>query len=111
MKVRRVNVRGRKRRFTSGSRRRVLEVACLLAIASGCSSASSSGHARPTAASAAIESPGQRGAGPNATGRIVTLAASERVRLDAAEVGSGAAGIVLMHDHPADLCGFWPYAV
>jgi hypothetical protein len=26
-------------------------------------------------------------------------------------VGRGPAGVVLLHQHPADLCGFWPYAV
>ena len=26
-------------------------------------------------------------------------------------VGSGPAGVVLLHQHPADLCGFWPYTV
>jgi pimeloyl-ACP methyl ester carboxylesterase len=33
------------------------------------------------------------------------------VRVDAAEVGSGAAGVILVHEYPADLCGFWPFAV
>ena len=111
MKLDRVNAISRRQR-SAGLRRRVIGVACLLAMAaSGCSSAPSSGHSRPAAASATIESPGQRCGGPEANGRIVAFAASDGVRLDAAEVGSGAAGVVLVHEYPADLCGFWPYAV
>ncbi|HET7660839.1 MAG TPA: alpha/beta fold hydrolase, partial [Oryzihumus sp.] len=107
----RVNAISRRQRPV-GLRRRIIAVACLLALASsGCSSASGSGPSRPGAASATTESPGQRCGGPKATGRIVTFAASDGVRLDAAEVGSGAAGVVLVHEYPADLCGFWPYAV
>jgi pimeloyl-ACP methyl ester carboxylesterase len=26
-------------------------------------------------------------------------------------VGGGTAGVVLVHQYPADLCGFWPYSV
>ncbi|MFB9236310.1 alpha/beta hydrolase [Plantactinospora siamensis] len=110
MRMDRINVTGRRWR-PADWRRRVIAIVSLLALAvSGCSSAPSSGHPRP-AASASIESPGQRCGGPQASGRIVTLAASDGVRLDAAEVGSGAAGVVLVHEYPADLCGFWPYAV
>ena len=31
--------------------------------------------------------------------------------LDGAIVGSGTIGVVLAHQYPADLCGWWPYAV
>jgi pimeloyl-ACP methyl ester carboxylesterase len=31
--------------------------------------------------------------------------------LDGVALGSGATGIVLAHEYPADLCGWWPYAV
>ena len=93
-------------------RRRVIAVACLIAMAAtGCSSASGGAHSHPVAASSTAESPGQRCGSSQASARIVTFAASDGVRLDAAEVGSGAAGVVLVHEYPADLCGFWPYAV
>jgi pimeloyl-ACP methyl ester carboxylesterase len=32
------------------------------------------------------------------------------VTLDGAMVGSGQLGAVLIHEYPADLCGWWPYA-
>lgn len=64
-----------------------------------------------SARTAAAQSPEQRCGGPAAGGRIATFAASDGVRLDGAEVGSGRVGAVLVHEYPADLCGFWPYAV
>lgn len=32
-------------------------------------------------------------------------------RLDGAEIGSGPVGVVLGHQYPAELCGWWPFAV
>jgi alpha-beta hydrolase superfamily lysophospholipase len=31
--------------------------------------------------------------------------------LDGADLGSGAVGVVLAHQYPAELCGWWPFAV
>jgi pimeloyl-ACP methyl ester carboxylesterase len=41
----------------------------------------------------------------------VRFPAADGVQLDGVLVGSGPAGVVLLHQYPADLCGFWPYAV
>src|SRR5436309_184498 len=38
------------------------------------------------------------------------LTASDGTRLYAIEAGSGATTVVLMHEYPADLCGWLPYA-
>lgn len=85
---------------------RVIAVGCLVAMAaSGCSAVPCGAHSRPASTSATIDAPGQRCGGPQANGKIVTFAAAVGVRLDAAEIGSGAAGVVLVHEYPADLCG------
>jgi pimeloyl-ACP methyl ester carboxylesterase len=41
----------------------------------------------------------------------VRFRATDGTRLDGALVGSGRAGVVLLHEYPNNLCGFWPYAV
>lgn len=45
----------------------------------------------------------------NAT--VLRFPAADGTQLDGVLVGSGPAGVVLLHQHPAGLCGFWPYAV
>jgi alpha-beta hydrolase superfamily lysophospholipase len=42
---------------------------------------------------------------------VLRFPAADGTQLDGVLVGSGPAGVVLLHQHPADLCGFWPYAV
>jgi len=37
--------------------------------------------------------------------------ASDGTWLDGATLGTGSVGVVLAHEYPADLCGWWPYAV
>jgi pimeloyl-ACP methyl ester carboxylesterase len=48
---------------------------------------------------------------PNAAATLVHFRAGDGTRLDGALVGSGRTGVVLLHESPNDLCGFWPYAV
>ena len=36
------------------------------------------------------------------------VATADGTQLDGVLVGSGPAGVVLLHQHPGDLCGFWP---
>jgi pimeloyl-ACP methyl ester carboxylesterase len=42
--------------------------------------------------------------------RTLWLTASDGTRLDGAELGEGSRGVVLLHESPADLCGWAPYA-
>lgn len=41
--------------------------------------------------------------------RTLWLTASDGTRLDGAELGDGPRGVVLLHESPADLCGWEPY--
>jgi len=40
----------------------------------------------------------------------VWFEATDGTLLDGAFVGSGSSGVVLAHEYPADLCGWWPFA-
>jgi pimeloyl-ACP methyl ester carboxylesterase len=42
--------------------------------------------------------------------RTLWFTASDGTRLDGAELGDGPRGVVLLHESPADLCGWAPYA-
>ena len=42
--------------------------------------------------------------------RTLWFSASDGTHLDGAEFGSGPRGVVLLHESPADLCGWTPYA-
>jgi pimeloyl-ACP methyl ester carboxylesterase len=99
-------------------RRRLISIplaaglACLLAVGvSGCTAASGGVRVTATAVASTLQTPTERCGRPAASGRIETFAAGDGVRLDGAEVGSGPSGVVLVHEYPADFCGFWPYAV
>src|SRR6266702_23786 len=51
-------------------------------------------------------------AGPAvAAASLIHFRATDGTRLDGALVGSGRTGVVLLHQYPNNLCGFWPYAV
>jgi dienelactone hydrolase len=43
--------------------------------------------------------------------RVVSFTTRDGVRLDGALVGEGPMGIVFIHEYPADLCGWWQFAV
>src|SRR5262245_42643588 len=51
---------------------------------------------------------GSRGAGVDA--KTLWFRAADGTRLDGAELGSGERGVVLLHESPADLCDWAPYA-
>jgi alpha-beta hydrolase superfamily lysophospholipase len=42
--------------------------------------------------------------------RTLWFTASDGTRLDGAELGEGSRGVILLHESPADLCGWAPYA-
>jgi pimeloyl-ACP methyl ester carboxylesterase len=58
-----------------------------------------------------LEQPARRCGPPHDRAVLLRFASSDGVQLSGAMVGGGAAGVVLVHQYPADLCGFWPYAV
>jgi pimeloyl-ACP methyl ester carboxylesterase len=47
---------------------------------------------------------------PDAAGSLIHFKSTDGTRLDGALAGSGRAGVVLVHEFPNNLCGFWPYA-
>jgi len=48
---------------------------------------------------------------PAGAATVVRFKARDGVLLDGAMVGGGPAGVLLLHEYPADLCGGWPFAV
>ncbi len=83
--------------------KRLLVVAALLA---GCGSGD---HARP-----AVKPPpplvSRCGDLPVGTpSRTLWFSGSDGTRLDGVELGGGARGVILLHESPADLCGWVPY--
>jgi hypothetical protein len=58
-----------------------------------------------------LEQPATRCGPPGDRAALLRFASSDGVQLSGAMVGGGTAGVVLVHEYPADLCGFWPYAV
>ncbi len=97
----------------------VVTVTALLAAA--CSGTSGSGGA-PTTTSGAqatatttaalkpLEQPSTRCGPPNTRATLLRFKAADGTVLDGVIVGRGTTGVVLVHEYPADLCGFWPFA-
>jgi dienelactone hydrolase len=94
-------------------------LATLALVVTACSGSSDSGAnggaaAQATTTTAAalqpLEQPASRcgTAATNAT--LVRFQAADGTSLDGVLVGSGPAGVVLAHQYPSDLCGFWPFA-
>ncbi len=66
----------------------------------------------PAAVAAPPAPPAQRCGTPDRAAKVLTLRTADGVRLDAAEVGAGARGVVLVHESGGKaLCGWWPFAV
>jgi pimeloyl-ACP methyl ester carboxylesterase len=65
-------------------------------------------HARPAAPPP--PSLAKRCGDVHARSRTLWFQASDGTKLDGAELGSGGRGVVLLHESPADLCGWEPYA-
>jgi dienelactone hydrolase len=92
-------------------------------VASACAGPSSSGGRAATPDSARaettgttapalqpLEQPSTRCGPPDTTATLVRFKAADGTSLDGVMVGRGPAGVVLVHEYPADLCGFWPFA-
>jgi dienelactone hydrolase len=92
----------------------------VLVLASACSSGSPA-SAPPTPSTAASPSPSptlahleplaERCGIPEAPSSEMWFAARDGTQLDGAVLGSGPVGVVLGHQYPAELCGWWPFAV
>ena len=68
--------------------------------------------ALPATATAAPPPPAQRCGAPDRAANTLTLRTADGVRLDAAQVGEGPKGVVLVHESGGKaLCGWWPFAV
>jgi pimeloyl-ACP methyl ester carboxylesterase len=88
-------------------------------LAAGCSGTSggggqpapSDGQAATATTLAPLAQPSSRCGPPAVKATVLRLPAADGTQLDGVLVGGGPAGVVLLHQHPADLCGFWPYAV
>ena len=72
-------------------------------------------HARPvppltqSASSASTKASDRCGSGAT-TGKVITFRTADGTTLDGVLVGHARIGVVLVHEYPADLCGFLPYA-
>jgi alpha-beta hydrolase superfamily lysophospholipase len=103
-------------------RRRVFWVAANLTVVSllvaACSGASSSGSEGTTAQATTttagalqpLEQPASRCGTATTKATLVRFQAADGTSLDGVLVGGGPAGVVLVHQYPSDLCGFWPFA-
>jgi alpha-beta hydrolase superfamily lysophospholipase len=63
----------------------------------------------PTSRAAGAPEPAER-CGMQGDAKKLVLTTSDGVELAAAEFGSGARGLVLVHQRGSDLCGWWSYA-
>ena len=106
---------------TPDHRRRARQIAAGLTIlalfataCSGTSSSNSDGPAQATATTAValqpLEQPSSRCGTATTKATLVRFQAADGTSLNGVLVGSGPAGVVLVHQYPSDLCGFWPFA-
>ena len=85
----------------------------LLVAAVVASGAAGCGSAHRTAARSATPPPPQpsvRCGSPNQSATTLHFSTPDGVSLDGALVGSGPIGVVLLHEYPGPMCGWWPYA-
>ena len=55
--------------------------------------------------------PARRCGTPDHPALAIRFRAGDGALLDAAIVGAGPIGVVLLHEYPGPMCGWWPYAV
>lgn len=109
------------RTLCRGWRGRCLGLVIVMAtvLAGGCSGTSdgggqhagSGGQASTATTLAPLVQPSSRCGAPESKATVLRFLAADDIQLDGVLVGSGPAGVVLLHQYLADLCGFWPYAV
>ena len=57
-----------------------------------------------------LEQPASRCGTATTKATLVRFQAADGTSLNGVMVGRGPAGVVLVHQYPSDLCGFWPFA-
>jgi pimeloyl-ACP methyl ester carboxylesterase len=91
----------------------------LALVATACSGTSSSGSngdgpaqatTTTTVALQPLEQPASRCGTATTRATLVRFQAADGTSLNGVLVGRGPAGVVLAHQYPSDLCGFWPFA-
>jgi alpha-beta hydrolase superfamily lysophospholipase len=65
----------------------------------------------PSPTPAQLEPLADRCGSPEESSSVMWFRSGDGTRLDGAEIGSGPVGVVLGHQYPAELCGWWPFAV
>jgi dienelactone hydrolase len=108
---------------TPGQRRRAQRItvglAILALVATACSGTPSSGSngnepAQATTTTAValqpLEQPASRCGTATTQATLVRFQAADGTSLNGVLVGRGPVGVVLVHQYPSDLCGFWPFA-
>ena len=83
--------------------------AVLLALIAGCGGSSSKPRAAPHAA-ARPQTVSERCGPPDAPARTIRFKTQDGATLTGAIAGSGPVGVVLIHEYPGPMCGWWPYA-
>jgi len=66
--------------------------------------------ATATATPAALQQPADRCGAPDTPAKVMRMRTADGLTLDGVSVGDGDLGVLLLHEFPADLCGWWPYA-
>ena len=88
----------------------LLVAACSGAPSSGSNGATAQATTTTAAALQPLEQPASRCGTATTKATLVRFQAADGTSLDGVLVGSGPAGVVLVHQYPSDLCGFWPFA-
>jgi pimeloyl-ACP methyl ester carboxylesterase len=100
----------RRRAWRGALRVGAVTVICL----AGCGTHHRAQPSTPTStapAAAALPQPSTRCGTPEAQAATLRFPARNGVTLDGAIVGHGPVGVLLLHEYPGPMCGWWPYAV
>jgi dienelactone hydrolase len=105
---------------TPGHRRRAQRIAVgltiLALVTTACSGTSGSNGDEPQATTTTavvlqpLEQPASRCGTATTKATLVRFQAADGTSLNGVLVGRGPAAVVLAHQYPSDLCGFWPFA-
>jgi len=86
-------------------------IALALAACSSASPITSRSTPAPSASLPPLRTIADRCGDPAVSAKVFWFPAADGTQLDGAIVGSGSKAIILLHEYPADLCGWWPFAV
>ncbi|MGZ4105578.1 MAG: alpha/beta hydrolase family protein, partial [Actinomycetota bacterium] len=92
-------------------------IAAVMLLFAACSSAgpsalpTTSATPSPSPSPTPLRAPADRCGPPDLAARPFWFPAKDGTLLDGVIVGKGPRGILLLHEYPSELCGWWPYAV